>query len=109
MAQRAPGTRETAVITNAPYPKTLDVEARTRRYLWTMGLRVVCFVAMALLPGVWLKLACAIGAAVLPAIAVLLANASDNHKPPVAPAEPDPSPLLALAGGETIRGVVVDE
>ena len=52
-----------------------DIEARTRRYLFSMGVRIICFFLMLIVPSWPAKIACALAAAVIPAIAVLVANA----------------------------------
>ncbi len=39
-----------------------DIEARTRRYLFSMGVRIACFFAMLVVPGWPAKIAFAIGA-----------------------------------------------
>ncbi len=77
-----PGNKQDSdvtVITNASRNKTLDIDARNRRYLLTMALRTACFLAFLVVPGWWKILALA-GAALLPMV-VLLANASDNRPP----------------------------
>ncbi len=94
------------VITSASPGRTLDVQARTRRYLFTMGVRTACFLAFLVVPGGWKVVALA-GAVVLPAIAVLLANNSDHRPlPMVAPEAVKPRP--ALSGGNVIPGSVED-
>lgn len=94
---------ERVSITNATPGRTLDVETRQRRYIITMSIRVLCFVVMLFVPGVWRWVALA-GAAVLPAIAVLFANASDHRPGPLA--GQDTPTALALSGPNTIRGHV---
>lgn len=61
-------------ITTAPEPLGDDIARRARRYLWQMGLRLVCFLLAIVVegPARWVLLA---GAVVLPYIAVVLANA----------------------------------
>ncbi len=64
------------VITDASQGRSADVDARSRRYLQAMAVRVLCFGLMFVVPG-WWKVACLMAAAILPAIGVLLANAQD--------------------------------
>lgn len=98
----------TAVITEAHVGRSVDLDARMRRYLITMGVRVACFVAMIWVPG-WWRLVLLAGAAILPAIAVLLANAQDLRAVgPPAPPDPDES-RAALPSGTTIPGEVADD
>lgn len=85
--------------------KSVDLDARVRRYLITMGVRMACFIAMIWVPG-WWRLLLLAGAAILPAIAVLLANAQDLRVVgPPARLDPDES-RPALPSGATIPGEV---
>ncbi|MGC3993791.1 MAG: DUF3099 domain-containing protein [Propionicimonas sp.] len=95
-----------ALITSARVGKTLDTDARRTRYLWTMAVRVACFIAATLTPLPW-NLLLLLAAAVLPAIAVMLANAIDQRRLPEPDAE-DPG-RLELPPGETIGGTVEDD
>ncbi len=105
---RVPGIKQdtdVTVITNASRNKTLDIDARNRRYLITMAIRTACFLAFLVVPGWWKVLALA-GAALLPVV-VLLANASDNRPPPlVTPGDEEQSGTLALPGAAVIEGTV---
>lgn len=101
------GHASIAVITDAKRGATLDLEARTKRYLITMGFRTACFVGMIFVPGGW-KLVLLAGAALLPGIAVLFANAEDRHRSPVADDRPDPWTPPALPSKDTIEGEVVE-
>lgn len=97
------------LITSARFSKSLDTNARRARYLWTMTVRVLCFIAATVTPLPW-NLVLLVAAAVLPTIAVMLANAIDLRRPP----DPDPEPQdaasrLALPSAETVGGSVVDE
>ena len=70
-------------ITSAPESLSDDLSRRQRRYLWQMGVRVVCFVAAGLLWShvpVAVSLALITAAAVLPYVAVLLANAGRERR-----------------------------
>jgi hypothetical protein len=100
---------QVAVITDARRGTTLDLEARTKRYLITMGIRTACFLGMIVVPGVW-KLVLLVGAALLPGIAVLFANAEDRHVAPFAPDDSnDPWTAPALPAGTVIPGEVEED
>ncbi len=107
-AWHVPGNKrgpEATVITNAGRNKTLDIDARNRRYLLTMTVRTACFLAFLVVPG-WWKVVALAGAALLPMV-VLLANATDNRPPPlVTPEDEEDSGLVALPGTTVIRGTV---
>lgn len=94
------------LITSARLPKTLDNAARRRRYLWTMAVRVACFLAATVTPLPW-SLLLLLAAAVLPTIAVMLANAIDQRTPPEQQAEPGTRP--ELPGAEVVGGAVEPE
>lgn len=95
------------VITSARFGRTLDNSARRRRYLWTMGVRVVCFIGATVTPLPW-NLLLLLAAAVLPALAVLLANAIDLRAHPAAPPVL-PSTRPALSSPHTVPGDIVDD
>ncbi|PZR52522.1 DUF3099 domain-containing protein [Xylanimonas oleitrophica] len=61
-------------ITGAQEPLTQEQARRARRYLWQMGLRVVCFVGAFMATG-WLRWTMLAAAVVIPYVAVLLVNA----------------------------------
>ncbi|CAL8972097.1 hypothetical protein PROP_00824 [Propionicimonas sp. T2.31MG-18] len=94
------------LITSARPGRTLDTHDRQVRYLWTMAVRVACFIAATLTPLPW-NLLLLLAAAVLPAIAVMLANAIDQRRPPEPPA-PEPVSRPELAGPGTVKGTVED-
>lgn len=96
-----------ALITSARIPKSLDADQRIRRYLWSMAVRVVFFVAGCFAPlpyNVFLLL----GAAVIPGFAVILANAIDTRTPPVEPTDEGAGTALALTSGVIVGGEVED-
>jgi len=80
-------------MTSDPHPVLVTTAAksprderrqRERRYLLTMGLRVVCFIAAIVLFAVGLRWAGAIAAAgslILPWVAVVVANAAPQRTP----------------------------
>lgn len=108
---KLPGTRQPAVvaITGARESLTDDMRTRQRRYLWSMGVRTVSFVAaVALLHGWarWVGIALAVG---LPWFAVVFANAGRTAGGP-APAgvgRPGQRALTADAVGQRPAPVTV--
>ena len=66
-------------ITTAPVSRAAELAARQRRYLISMGIRTVCFVAAVLVgPGPlrWVLVAAAV---LLPYVSVVFANAQDTR------------------------------
>ncbi|MFN8136153.1 MAG: DUF3099 domain-containing protein [Propionicimonas sp.] len=75
-------------ITTAAHGRGVDTATRERRYLISMGIRILCFIgAVAIGPG-WLRWVLVAGAVFLPYLAVVAANAASN---------PDPAPDLPSA------------
>ena len=74
-------TEDTVRITTATRPKSQDIEARQRRYLYSMSIRTICFVLAILFrstPATWFFV---FGAVVLPYVAVVIANAGSSPDP----------------------------
>ena len=110
---------EAVRITSAPRSRADDIAARQKRYIYSMGLRTVCFVGAVVVGGGWLMWAFLVGAIFLPYVAVVMANAGpgrdtdaalrqvggvDRELPPTAPGPPaDPVPGPA-AGPLSDRG-----
>ncbi|HET6627572.1 MAG TPA: DUF3099 domain-containing protein [Nocardioidaceae bacterium] len=72
-------------ITSATRSHRDDIDARQRRYLISMGIRTVCFVAAVLVfvttgQG-WLMWALVIASFILPYVAVVMANAGASPDP----------------------------
>jgi Flp pilus assembly protein TadB len=61
-------------ITDAGVSLSEDQVGRTRKYLWSMGLRTVCFVGAVVTPSPWRWILVA-AALFLPYLAVVVANA----------------------------------
>ena len=75
--------RDVVRITTAGTSAREDMAGRQRRYLFSMALRVVCFVgAVAVGPG-WLRWVLVAGAVFLPWVAVVMANAATGRGPEV--------------------------
>lgn len=73
------GHRDAVRITTAPRSRAEDMAARQRRYVISMSIRMICFVAaVAVGPG-WLRWVLMVGAVFLPYFAVVFANAEDQH------------------------------
>jgi hypothetical protein len=75
---------EPILVTTAPQSPRDEQRARTRRYLFTMGLRVVCFVLAIVLVALdvqWEFAALAVvGSLVLPWVAVIAANSGPARR-----------------------------
>jgi len=95
-----------ALITSARISKSLDADQRMKRYLWSMTVRVVCFIAACLTPFPANILLIA-GAAIIPGIAVILANAIDMRVP-VETVSDAPGAVPALTTGVVVQGGVED-
>ena len=83
MAHSKRGSETPIRITTASAGAGADINSRQKRYIITMGIRTLCFLAVAVLamshfgPG-WLPWIFVIGAVVLPYVAVVMANAADT-------------------------------
>jgi len=91
--------RDVVRITDAPSSLSEDIEGRRRRYLLSMGIRIVCFVSAYFAHG-WLRWVVVAGAVFIPYFAVVVANAGRTVRagaplPPVTPA------LRQLTGAAT--------
>jgi hypothetical protein len=95
MARRSsssqPGGGPVYRITAARTPLSADLRNRTRRYVWTMGIRTACLLGAIVAhgPARW---ALVVGAVLLPWVAVVTANAGrerDDGLPPSTVAVPD--------------------
>ena len=95
------------LITSARKRRSLDADERRNRYLWTMAVRVACFLAATVTPLPW-NLMLLLATAVLPTIAVMLANAIDQRRP-LEVETPEPVNRIAITSAETVDGSVVDE
>jgi Flp pilus assembly protein TadB len=80
VTRRSSAGSEAVRITTAAQGRDADIASRQRRYLLSMAIRVVCFVAaVAVGPG-WLRWVLVAGAVLLPYVAVVLANATDTRE-----------------------------
>ena|SRR5687768_16316369 len=62
-------------ITTAATSREADIARRQRRYVFSMGLRTVCFVGAILVGPGWLRWVLVAAALLLPYVAVVMANA----------------------------------
>jgi len=82
------------LVTTAPVSPAEERRRRERRYLITMGVRVVAFVLAVFLLTGWIRVVAIVLALVLPWVAVIVANAGPMRQPPERP---------SLFGGEKRR------
>jgi Flp pilus assembly protein TadB len=67
------------LVTTAPISPAAERRARERRYLITMGIRVVAFVVAIVFATGWIRVIAIILALVLPWVAVIAANAGPKR------------------------------
>jgi Protein of unknown function (DUF3099) len=81
-------------VTTARPGHSSDIDARQRRYLLIMAIRIACIPPAIMVDG-WLRWAFILGAVVLPYIAVVVANAARRNEPGMlVPVDPQPRPEL---------------
>ena len=89
---------EVFTITEAQRGLSQEQTGRTRRYLWSMGIRTACVLAAIVVPG-WPRWVLVAGAVILPYIAVVIANAGrENDVPGHVGVAPQGRPALPAAG-----------
>jgi Protein of unknown function (DUF3099) len=80
MARDVRRHRDEAVrITTAAPSREEDISGRQRRYVMSMGVRTVCFVAAVLVGAGWLRWVLVAAALLLPYVAVVMANAGGSR------------------------------
>jgi Flp pilus assembly protein TadB len=83
MARSKRGSDTPVRITTASAGAGADIASRQKRYVITMGVRTLCFLAVAIIamshvgPG-WLPWVFVVAAVVLPYVAVVMANAANT-------------------------------
>ncbi len=98
------GRTEAVSITTAATSLSDDLAMRTRRYLWTMGVRTVCFVGAIFVPG-WPRWVLVAGAVLLPYLGVVGANAGREKISDKGPEQVLPDlTVRALPAPETAPG-----
>ena len=101
-SRSAPGPGPTAPvhsITNAAQAHSDDLDARIKRYLFSMGLRTVCVLLVFVVHSP-LRWVFAVLAVVLPYVAVVMANAAGKRRG----SAPEPIPMVALPLSDTGPG-----
>jgi len=78
MTRHQQADRDAIRITTASASREQDISARQRRYVISMGIRTVCFVAAILVGDGWLRWVLIVAAVLLPYIAVVMANAASS-------------------------------
>lgn len=72
--------RDEAVrITTASSDRREEIAARQRRYVFSMGIRTICFVAAIVVGPGWLRWVLVAAAILLPYVAVVMANATPSR------------------------------
>ena len=66
-------------ITTAATSRNADIAGRQRRYLISMGIRTVCFVAAVIVGHGWVMWVLIVAALLLPYVAVVMANAASSR------------------------------
>jgi hypothetical protein len=91
-------THQIHQITDARTARSVDQEARIRRYLISMSIRTVCVICAVAIGGPlrWVFIA---GAVALPYVAVVMANAVGTPRPA---ARPEPVPKRALTARPSV-------
>lgn len=92
---------EVHTITAAQRGLSQEQTGRTRRYLFSMGIRTVCVLGAIVIPG-WPRWILIVGAVALPYLAVVIANAGRENDEPgdmglpeqIRPALPSSGPAL---------------
>ncbi|HAM24891.1 MAG TPA: DUF3099 domain-containing protein [Actinobacteria bacterium] len=91
-------------ISSAPRSLSDDVRTRTRRYLWSMAVRTLCFLgcvlAFVVLKNAILGWILFVGALILPYLAVVIANGGRERTPQI--------PLSTLLEGRQQLGGTTD-
>jgi hypothetical protein len=78
MATRRKAGSDVARITSAPESPQAEMAHRQKRYVISMTIRTVCFVAAIVVGPGWLRWVLVAGAFVLPYVAVVMANAGST-------------------------------
>jgi len=78
MARDQHGDRDAVRITTASASRNEEIAGRQRRYVISMTIRTICFVAAILVGGGWLRWVLVTAALLLPYVAVVMANATHS-------------------------------
>ena len=106
-------------ITDAPKPLSQDIRSREQKYLMAMGIRVVAFILIVVLPIHWgWKIGLIALALILPYVAVVYANGGRERTTDVFDMYQDPARRVLTAGedepddakpDEPLSGTVLDD
>jgi len=100
MAKDQPGSERPVRITTAAASRDEDIRSRQRRYLVSMGIRTVCFVAAVVVGHGWLMWVLIVAALLLPYVAVVMANAASSRSDDFALGDVDRRELPAASRRE---------
>ncbi|MGI5169428.1 DUF3099 domain-containing protein [Spirillospora sp. CA-253888] len=93
---------EVYTVTNAPRPLSEDIGSRQRRYLFSMGIRTVCFLGAAFTAmggaPLWVVGLLVVGAVFLPYISVVVANGGREPTPVARFSGPDSPHHKGISG-----------
>jgi Mn2+/Fe2+ NRAMP family transporter len=78
MARDQHGDRDAVRITTASASRNEEIAGRQRRYVISMSIRTICFVAAILVGPGWLRWVLVAAALLLPYVAVVMANATHS-------------------------------
>jgi hypothetical protein len=78
MARDQHGDRDAVRITTASASRKDEIAGRQRRYVISMTIRTICFVAAILVGPGWVRWVLVAGALLLPYVAVVMANATHS-------------------------------
>lgn len=94
---------EVVLVTDAARSRVEERDERVRRYLWSMGVRTLCFIlAVTLLHG-WEQWVAIAASLVLPWVAVIVANAGPVRPQRQQPAFFVPTPERAISSDDDER------
>ena len=79
MARDQHGDRDAVRITTASASRKDEIAGRQRRYVISMTIRTICFVAAVLVGAGWLRWVLVAAALLLPYVAVVMANAAHSR------------------------------
>jgi hypothetical protein len=82
---RVAPAEQPVLVTTAGRSPAEDRRGRERRYLITMGIRVVAFIIALVVTKGWIRVIAITAALILPWVAVILANSGPSRRPPEQP------------------------
>jgi hypothetical protein len=88
-------------ITTAPESPSREMAHRQKRYMISMGIRTLCFVAAILVGSGWLRWVLVAAAFVLPYVAVVMANSASPRVEGISPSAPGSARELGPHRGDS--------